>query len=102
MDTLIQLTAALLVTSGLALLSRHWGYTRGYQHGLEDGRKETAQLSYHQGHEEGLYEGRLKERMEIATSGRKQYEQGYNDALAAVAGMNYTAMLDEAETQLSA
>ena len=102
MQIVTQLAAALLVTSGLALLSYHYGYLRGAQHGLEDGRKEKAQMQYHQGHEDGLYEGRLKERMEIATSNRKVYEQGFSDALATVAGMNYTAMLDEAQPQMSA
>lgn len=99
---ILQLSAALLLTATLAYLAHRRGYTTGHAHGLADGRAETQQLTYAEGYSTGTWEGRLKERAEIATSSRKVYEQGYEDALAAVAGMNYTAMLDEAETRLSA
>lgn len=102
MAIVIQLGAALTLLLTVTYLAHRRGYTTGFLDGLADGRAETQQLKYAEGYSTGTWEGRLKERAEIATSNRKVYEQGYNDALAAVAGMNYTAMLDEATTKLSA
>ena len=102
MDAVIQFGAALALLTGVIYLTRRRAYADGYTQGHTAGRSESAQLSYHRGHEDGLYEGRLKERMEIATANRKQYEQGWADALSAVEDEVRVTMAGEATMRLSA
>lgn len=92
MQDLIQLAAALLLMTATIYLTHRRTYARSYAAGVAAGKAERAQLAYHQGHEDGLYEGRLKERMEIETRDRKQYEQGYADAVQAMLNETYAAM----------
>lgn len=105
MGILIQLAATLAICASLAYLSHRRGFTVGFLDGLTTGRAEKQQLEYHKGHEDGLYEGRLRTKLEAETTIRKaqlSYEQGWNDCRAAIAGETHTALLQEAETHLSA
>lgn len=109
MDTVIQLTCALLITGLLFYLHRRQidkAHSRGWVEGQGDGYRSGyaahVQLEYHRGYVDGAAETRQKMTQECETRIRKQYDRGYNDALAAVKGETYAALLNEAETHLSA
>lgn len=102
MGTVLQIGGACLICTLLAYLSHRRGFTVGFLDGLGVGRTENQQLEYHRGYVDGAAETRAKMNTELETRIRKQYERGFNDALAAVKGETYAALLDEAETHLSA
>lgn len=109
MDALIQLAASLLILAGLFYLHRRQldkahsrGWVEGQGDGYRSGYSANVQLEYHRGYVDGAAETRQKMTQECETRIRKQYDRGFNDALAAVKGETYAALLDEAETHLSA
>jgi hypothetical protein len=90
----LQLISALVICATLAYLSYRRGAVCGYARGLAAGKRESAGLARQQGYSDGVYEGRLKERLELDTfraKATRTYEQGYEDALRDIAAMDATS-----------